>query len=68
MEENNLLNDRPKLGVVKYTYNPTTWEAEAGGWRVLCYSELHTKFNVSLGNKVRPCYFDKIINQLNSLM
>jgi hypothetical protein len=30
-----------KTGMVAHTCNPSTWEAEAGGWRVQSQTEIH---------------------------
>jgi hypothetical protein len=43
-----------KLGVVVYTYNPNTWEAEAKRLQVCSHLRIHSKFWASLSYMVRP--------------
>lgn len=44
-----------RLVMVAHTYNPSTWEDEAGGHGVWGQSEQNSKFKANLGYEVRTC-------------
>jgi hypothetical protein len=48
-----------------YTCNPSTVEAEAGGWRVLGHPGQHREFKGSMGYIGRPFLIKKKKNQKN---
>lgn len=51
-----------KLGVVAPTYNPNTWEIEAGRSSVQGQPPLHSEFKSSLGH-VRPCLKNQLTKE-----
>jgi hypothetical protein len=44
-----------ELGMGAHACNSSSWETKAGGLSVQGQHRLHSKFQVSLGNTVRPC-------------